>query len=169
MRWLNLFLVAVFFGSALSYGQSSNVCRIEAYQAKESVNSLDRREHRARLMHLALCYHTRNLLPDALNVYQELRRVHADYAFPLVNIAHVHVTNGEHFKAIDALSLYFTEVGGYHGEGVTGLADYDSILIGSPCLEKALHREDCVSALNIYGISLHHTYGKEQDGVPVPV
>jgi tetratricopeptide (TPR) repeat protein len=114
------------------------------------------RQYRSDLMRLALCFHEKGAISKAFQIYQgELRRLFKDYAFPLVNIAHIHFRQGEPSKALNSLQLYFKEVEG------TNVTDRDSLIFGTPCHSKALFLEDCISALNLLGLTYSSLYNHQ--------
>ena len=133
---------------------------------KNQIPQTDKR-HRSSLLRTAVCFHANNFIREAMAVYNYIRQLFPDYAFPLVNIALIYLKNGHPIKVVETLDLYFEEVGGFygdsggdetnHGEHRTGvistIKDYDAQILGPPCLPFALRREECVNALNFYGIA----------------
>lgn len=147
----------------LLHRQGTRLARL--YQIEEKKGACDKldsgrvefRQYRSDLMSLALCFHETGATSNAYQVYQgELRRLFKDYAFPLVNIAHIHFRQGEPSKALNALQIYFKEVQGTH------VTDRDSIIFGTPCHPKALFLEDCISALNLLGLTNVNLYNHQE-------
>jgi len=104
-------------------------------------------------MRYALCLHQNGEIIQALDAYEELRKLHSNYAFPLTNIAYIYLRNGSPWKAIEVLEIYFNEVGEEILSPSTKIIDEDSLIFGSPCNVKSLFREDCVAALNLLGVA----------------
>lgn len=161
-------MFALFGDSAFGMGSNDmnhvhHICNRAAYLSNVHTHHADREDH----LNLALCFHRNNLITEALEVYSEIRNTHGDYAFPLVNIAHIQYMNGEYEEAIDTINTYFGEVGADFPfqNGGEIQSDNDSIEHGSPCVEDALFRVDCVSALNIFGLSHMSLLGTTRDDV----
>lgn len=115
------------------------------------------RQYRSNLMSLALCFHEKGATSKAFQLYQgELRRLFKDYAFPLVNIAYIYFRQGEPIQALNSLQMYFKEVEGTH------VTDKDSIIFGTPCNSKAMFLEDCISALNLLGLTYFNLYDHQK-------
>ncbi len=161
---LNTLMLFAIFAYSFVTGDDQNhvhfVCEKEANIAKHALaNKQDR-------MNLALCFHKNNLISDALETYRGLRNDHTDYAFPLVNIAHGLYAIGKFQEAIDMINTYFIEVGAnfnfqnFGAVGNLGTSDYDALVYGSPCSEDSSFRRDCVSALNLFGLSHVSLVGK---------
>jgi Flp pilus assembly protein TadD, contains TPR repeats len=126
---------------------------------KDELNSerSEFRQYRSNLMSLALCFHEKGATSKAFQIYQgELRRLFKDYAFPLVNIAYIYFRQGEPFQALNSLQMYFKEVEGTH------VTDKDSIIFGTPCNSKAMFLEDCISALNLLGLTYFNLYDHQK-------
>jgi len=137
---------------------------------EELSTSASRRDHRGMMMRYALCLHQNGEATQALDAYEELRKLHSNYAFPLTNIAYIYLRNGSPWKAIEVLEQYFNEVGEEypspstieqyfnevgeeHPSPSTKMIDEDSLIFGSPCNVKSIFREDCVAALNLLGVA----------------
>ena len=117
-------------------------------------NSKQSKQHRTNILQSAVCFHSHNYIVEAMQLYNYLRQLFPNFAFPLVNIALTHLKNGQPEKVIEHLNVYFEEVGGMYGNGTgPAMRDYDTLIVGTPCLPHALHRIECVNALNFYGIA----------------
>lgn len=124
---------------------------------KENISAgASRRDHRTRLVKYSLCLHHSGHTNEALVAYDELRKLYSDYAFPLINLAYIHLRDGRPWQTIQFLDQYFDEVGGW--EGQSRILDEDSQIFGSPCHSKSLFRSDCVSALNLRGVALSNVH-----------
>ncbi len=136
------------------------------------------KKHRSSLLRTAVCFHSNNLMEEAMSIYNYIRKFFPDYAFPLVNIALIYLKNSQPLKVVETLDLYFEEVGGFYGDfygddsgggtihreerklgsSIPTPKDYDAQIVGPPCLPYALNREECVNALNFYGIAQVELY-----------
>lgn len=121
------------------------------------------KQHRSNMLQTAVCFHSYNRLNEALDIYNHLRWQFPDFAFPLVNIALIDLKNGHSKRVADGLDLYFEEVGGIFGNKTEmKLKDSDAQMFGSPCVQLALYRIECVNALNFYGIAQVELYNYDK-------
>lgn len=147
--------VLAFFVSTCAFAVVAD--SIHTKQCMKDNLSSDRRDHRIQLMKYSLCLHHSGQTNEAFAAYEELRKIHSDYAFPLINMAFIYLRAGKPRQTIHFLDQYFDEVGGW-GEPRSKMVDEDSRIFGSPCHPKSLFRADCISALNLLGVALSNVH-----------
>lgn len=105
--------------------------------------------HVTKLMKLAVCLHQLKMNHETMELYQYIHNEYADYSFVLANMALLKLTAGEPYDAKKYLDLYFQKVGGIYGES-SFIQDREAHIHGPTCIQSAVHKSDCVYALNLY-------------------